>query len=47
MVRFAVANGASDIHMASNNVPAYRVNGVVTYFEGKPPLDDAMTVHIS
>ena len=41
MVRFAVANGASDIHMASNNVPAYRVNGVVTYFEAKPPLDDA------
>ncbi|MBQ1991211.1 MAG: Flp pilus assembly complex ATPase component TadA [Clostridia bacterium] len=41
MVRFAAANGASDIHMASNNVPAYRVNGVVTYFEGMPPLDDA------
>ena len=40
MVRFAVANNASDIHLASNNVPAYRVNGVVNYYEGMPVLDD-------
>ena len=40
MVRFAVAHNASDIHMASYNAPAYRVHGVVTYFEGMPPLDD-------
>ena len=40
MVRFAVANNASDIHLASNNVPAYRVNGVVNYFDGMPVLDD-------
>lgn len=24
MVRFAVENGASDIHLASNNLPSYR-----------------------
>ncbi len=40
MIRFAVENNASDIHMSSNNVPAYRVNGVVTYFEGFDALDD-------
>lgn len=40
MIRFAVENNASDIHMSSNNVPAYRVNGVVTYFEGFDTLDD-------
>lgn len=40
MVRFAVEHNASDIHMSSNNVPAYRVNGVVTYFEGFDVLDD-------
>ena len=27
MVRFAVENGASDIHLASNNLPSYRKNG--------------------
>lgn len=44
MVRFAVANNASDIHMASNNVPAYRVHGSITYFEGMPPLDDETVI---
>ncbi|MEE0061032.1 MAG: PilT/PilU family type 4a pilus ATPase [Acutalibacteraceae bacterium] len=40
MIRFAVAHNASDIHLSSNNVPAYRVNGVVNYFENMPVLDD-------
>lgn len=44
MVRFAVEHNASDIHMSSNNVPAYRVNGVVTYFEGFEPLDDETVI---
>ena len=25
MVRFAVENGASDIHLASNNLPSYQI----------------------
>lgn len=29
MVRFAVENGASDIHLASNNLPSYRKNGKI------------------
>lgn len=40
MIRFAVARNASDIHLSSNNVPAYRVNGVVHYYENMPVLDD-------
>ncbi len=40
MIRFAVEHNASDIHLSSNNVPAYRVNGVVNYFENMPILDD-------
>jgi len=44
MVRFAVANNASDIHLSSFNVPAYRVHGNVTYFNNMPPLDDETVI---
>ena len=34
MVRFAVENGASDIHLASNNLPSYRKNGKIMNYKG-------------
>jgi len=40
MVRFAVENGASDIHLASNNLPSYRKNGKIMNYKGTEILDE-------
>ena len=40
MVRFAVENGASDIHLASNNLPSYRKNGKIMSYKGTEILDE-------
>lgn len=40
MVRFAVENGASDIHLASNNLPSYRKNGKIMSYKGAEILDE-------
>lgn len=40
MVRFAVENGASDIHLASNNLPSYRKNGKIMNYKGAEILDE-------
>lgn len=40
MVRFAVENGASDIHLASNNLPSYRKNGKIMNYSGTEILDE-------
>ena len=40
MVRFAVENGASDIHLASNNLPSYRMNGKIINYKGTEILDE-------
>ena len=40
MVRFAVENGASDIHLASNNLPSYRKNGKIMNYTGTEILDE-------
>lgn len=40
MVRFAVENGASDIHLASNNLPSYRKDGKIISYKGTEILDE-------
>ena len=40
MVRFAVENGASDIHLASNNLPSYRKDGKIMNFKGTEILEE-------
>lgn len=40
MVRFAVENGASDLHLASNNYPSYRKDGKIMNFHDSPILDE-------
>ena len=40
MVRLAVEEGASDIHLASYNYPSYRKNGKIINYPGCPVLDE-------
>lgn len=40
MIRFAVDNGASDIHLASNNLPSYRKDGKIINFSDTTVLDE-------
>lgn len=47
LIRFAVENKASDIHLASYNLPSYRVNGKMLHFKDTEPLDeDTVTTYI-
>ena len=47
LVRFAVDNKASDIHLASYNQPAYRVNGKMLQFSSEPQLtEDVVMLYI-
>ncbi len=47
MVKQAVESGASDIHMSAGNCPAYRLHGVMRYWEGDPLTDEDVTYMIS
>lgn len=40
MVRYAVESGASDIHLASNNLPSYRKDGKIMNYKGTEILDE-------
>lgn len=40
MVRYAVECGASDIHLASNNLPSYRKDGKIMNYKGTEILDE-------
>ncbi len=36
----AIARGASDIHLSTGGMPAYRLHGIVQFFDSEPPLEE-------